>query len=170
MVFKKIIFQNSLMANETPSRPPPLHGKCHLKFPFWFSAPFPNMSYVGDFLPQMSCTYTFSAEHVQLYTFRAQNITHHNNTQKELSLMSQIIGNEKLIIAEMRKPWTFPFLKMELVNKARAILRPAEAQLDKWTSSGDKARWTGGQFPIFKKYSMSNLFQNFLYPVSPLKK
>ena len=41
MVFKKIIFQNSLMANETPSRPPPLHGKCHLKFPFWFSAPFP---------------------------------------------------------------------------------------------------------------------------------
>ena len=42
MVFKKIIFQNSLMANETPSRPPPLHGKCHLKFPFWFSAPFPK--------------------------------------------------------------------------------------------------------------------------------
>ena len=29
------------MANETPSRPP-LHGKCHLKFPFWFFAPFPN--------------------------------------------------------------------------------------------------------------------------------
>ena len=24
------------MALETPSRPPPLHGKCHLKFPFWF--------------------------------------------------------------------------------------------------------------------------------------
>ena len=43
MVFKKIIFQNSLMANETPSRPPPLHGKCHLKFPFWFFAPFPNI-------------------------------------------------------------------------------------------------------------------------------
>ena len=35
MVFKKIIFQKSLMANETPPRPPPLHGKCHLKFPFW---------------------------------------------------------------------------------------------------------------------------------------
>ena len=45
MVFKKIIFQNSLMANETPSRPPPLHGKCHLKFPFWLSAHFPNSSY-----------------------------------------------------------------------------------------------------------------------------
>ena len=42
MVFKKIIFQNSLMANETPSRPPPLHGKCHLKFPFWFSGYLPN--------------------------------------------------------------------------------------------------------------------------------
>ena len=24
-----------------PGDPPPLHGKCHLKFPFWFSAPFP---------------------------------------------------------------------------------------------------------------------------------
>ena len=83
--------------------------------------------------------------------------------------MLQIIGNEKLIIAEMRKPWTFPFLKMELVNKARAILGPAEAHLDKWTSSGDKARWIGGQFLIFKKYYISNLFQYFLYPVSPLK-
>ena len=39
----KIIFQNSLMANETPSRPPPLHGKCHLKFPFWLLAHFPNV-------------------------------------------------------------------------------------------------------------------------------
>ena len=42
MVFKKIIFQNSLMANETPSRPPPPPGKCHLKFPFWLFAHFPN--------------------------------------------------------------------------------------------------------------------------------
>ena len=83
--------------------------------------------------------------------------------------MSQIIGNEKLIIAEMRKPWTFPFLKMELVNKAGAILGPAEAHLDKWTSSGDKARWTGGQFPMFKTYSISNLFQYLLNPVSPLR-
>ena len=46
MVFKKIIFQNSLMANETPSRPPPLHGKCHLKFPFWFSAYLPNWNHI----------------------------------------------------------------------------------------------------------------------------
>ena len=46
MVFKKIIFQNSLMANETPSRPPPpLHGKCHLKFPFWLLAHLPNLNY-----------------------------------------------------------------------------------------------------------------------------
>ena len=35
----KIIFQNRYMALETP----PLHGKCHLKFPFWFSAPLPKM-------------------------------------------------------------------------------------------------------------------------------
>ena len=25
------------------SRPPPLHGKCHLKFPFWLLAPLPNL-------------------------------------------------------------------------------------------------------------------------------
>ena len=30
------------MANETPLRPPPLHGKCHLKFPFWFFAHLPK--------------------------------------------------------------------------------------------------------------------------------
>ena len=33
----KIIFQNTFMARETP----PLHGKCHLKFPFCFFEPFP---------------------------------------------------------------------------------------------------------------------------------
>ena len=35
MVFKKIIFQNRYVALETASRPPPLHSKYHLKFPFW---------------------------------------------------------------------------------------------------------------------------------------
>ena len=35
MVFKKIIFQNRYVALETGLDPPPLHGKCHLKFPFW---------------------------------------------------------------------------------------------------------------------------------------
>ena len=40
MVFKKIIFQNRYVALETPSRP--LHGKCHLKFPFWLFDSFPN--------------------------------------------------------------------------------------------------------------------------------
>ena len=44
----KIIFQNRYVALETPSRPPPLHGKCHLKFPFWFSAPFPYLKCVGQ--------------------------------------------------------------------------------------------------------------------------
>ena len=44
MVFKKIIFQNGYVALETPSRPPhPLHGKYHFKFPFWLSAPVPNV-------------------------------------------------------------------------------------------------------------------------------
>ena len=42
MVFKKIIFQNRYVALETPWRPTPLHGKCHLKFPFWFFAHLPN--------------------------------------------------------------------------------------------------------------------------------
>ena len=43
MVFKKIIFQNRYVALETPSRPPPLHGKCHLKFPFWLFEPVPKL-------------------------------------------------------------------------------------------------------------------------------
>ena len=34
MVFKKIIFQNSLMANETPSRPPPLMANAIKNFHF----------------------------------------------------------------------------------------------------------------------------------------
>ena len=38
----KIIFQNRYVALETPPRPPPLHGKCHLKFPFWFFESVPN--------------------------------------------------------------------------------------------------------------------------------
>ena len=33
------------MANETPSRPPPFHGKCHLKFPFWLFAHFPYLAH-----------------------------------------------------------------------------------------------------------------------------
>ena len=33
--------QNRYVALETPSRPPPLLGKYHLKFPFWLSAPVP---------------------------------------------------------------------------------------------------------------------------------
>ena len=43
MVFKKIIFQNRYVALETPSRSPPLHGKNHLKFPFWLLEPFPYL-------------------------------------------------------------------------------------------------------------------------------
>ena len=39
MVFKKIIFQNSLMANETPSRPPPFMGNAILNFHFDFLHP-----------------------------------------------------------------------------------------------------------------------------------
>ena len=45
--FQKIIFQNRYVAPETPSRPP-LHGKCHLKFPFWFFDYLPN--------PEMHCS------------------------------------------------------------------------------------------------------------------
>ena len=39
----KIIFQNRYVALETPSRPTPLHGKCHLKFPFWFFESVPKL-------------------------------------------------------------------------------------------------------------------------------
>ena len=44
---KKSFFQNRYVALQTPSRPLPfmggaLHGKYHLKFPFWLSAHLPN--------------------------------------------------------------------------------------------------------------------------------
>ena len=39
MVFKKIIFQNSLMANETPSRPPPFMANAILNFHFDYLKP-----------------------------------------------------------------------------------------------------------------------------------
>ena len=39
MVFKKIIFQNSLMANETPSRPPPLMANAIKNFHFDYRHP-----------------------------------------------------------------------------------------------------------------------------------
>ena len=42
MILIKIIFQNRYVALETPLRPPPLHGKCHHKFPFWFFDSVPN--------------------------------------------------------------------------------------------------------------------------------
>ena len=51
MVFKKIIFQNRYVALETPSRPPPLHGKCHLKFPFWLFDSFPYFLSLLSILP-----------------------------------------------------------------------------------------------------------------------
>ena len=35
------------MALETPSRPPPLHGKYHLKFPFWLLEHLPYFVYLG---------------------------------------------------------------------------------------------------------------------------
>ena len=52
---KQFIFQNSYVALETPSRPPPLHGKCHLKFPFWF---FDYLPYLEQFifLPKPWCS------------------------------------------------------------------------------------------------------------------
>ena len=50
MFLKKIIFQNRYVALETPSRPPPLYGKCHLKFPFWFfdSVPYHPSNPLGE--------------------------------------------------------------------------------------------------------------------------
>ena len=47
----KIIFQNRYMALETPSRPPPLHGKCYLKFPFWFFDSVPKHNWEIKAIP-----------------------------------------------------------------------------------------------------------------------
>ena len=43
MVFKKISFQNRYVELETP---PPLHGKNHLKFPFWLFDALPYGTHV----------------------------------------------------------------------------------------------------------------------------
>ena len=81
MVFKKIIFQNRYVALETPSRPPPLHGKYHLKFPFWFfeylpkRCPWSTFSLTNSmFLLKMSFLWistaclAFFKDHVQSWT------------------------------------------------------------------------------------------------------
>ena len=39
----KIIFKIGMWHSRPVSTPPSLHGKCHLKFPFWFFAPLPNV-------------------------------------------------------------------------------------------------------------------------------
>ena len=52
----------------TTRDPPPLHGKCHLKFPFWFSAPFPKKISCGTSISNSTLhTYvvTFSPGHIR---------------------------------------------------------------------------------------------------------
>ena len=44
----KIIFQNRYVALETGLNPTPLHGKCHLKFPFWFFEPLPYKQTINE--------------------------------------------------------------------------------------------------------------------------
>ena len=65
MVFKKIIFQNSLMANETPSRPPPLMANAIKNFHFDF--------------PHTSLTTNLSIHNVQelVLTMNLLQIYHH---------------------------------------------------------------------------------------------
>ena len=43
---KKSFFKIGKWHSRPPRDPPPLHGKCHLKFPFWFFEPFPNSNFV----------------------------------------------------------------------------------------------------------------------------
>ena len=75
MVFKKIIFQNSLMANETPSRPPrdpPPNGKCHYKFPFWF---FDSLPYRVPIQPP-------GVVLSELRHFSTSHVFHHKNRRR----------------------------------------------------------------------------------------
>ena len=48
MVFNKNHFSKQVCGTRDRSRPPPLHGKCHLKFPFWFFEPFPYLQSEGE--------------------------------------------------------------------------------------------------------------------------
>ena len=42
---KKSFFKIGKWHSRPPRDPPPLHGKCHLKFPFWFFETFPKQEY-----------------------------------------------------------------------------------------------------------------------------
>ena len=59
MVFKKSFFRIGMWHSRSPrDPPPPLHGKYHLKFPFWLSAPLPYVvcRQVGVSLRSMKLT------------------------------------------------------------------------------------------------------------------
>ena len=62
---KKSFFRIGIW-HSRPPRDPPFHGKCHLKFPFWFFEPLPysftylvskNLSYKSFFLLKTSFEY-----------------------------------------------------------------------------------------------------------------
>ena len=42
---KKSFFKIGMWHSRPPRDPPPLHGKNHLKFPFWFFEPFPKQAH-----------------------------------------------------------------------------------------------------------------------------
>ena len=66
MVFKKIIFQNSLMANETPSRPPPPPFMANAILNFHFDYVTPSLSL--KFFPLSCSSYSspFSIESISV--------------------------------------------------------------------------------------------------------
>ena len=43
---KKSFFKIGMWPSRPPRDPPPLHGKYHLKFPFWLLAPFPKQKHL----------------------------------------------------------------------------------------------------------------------------
>ena len=69
------------MALETGLDPPPLHGKCHLKFPFWFFEPFPYCICLGgsackgwtEIAGELTCKCKAACPYRCLYCLKVRN-------------------------------------------------------------------------------------------------
>ena len=77
------------MALETPLRPPPLHGKCHLKFPFWFFAPLPKPNLLMLRSVKLSFLDTLYLQWTRLFArkiwiiYKRADMTYHQNSSKQ---------------------------------------------------------------------------------------
>ena len=87
MVFKKIIFQNSLMANETPSRtPPPFMANAILNFHFDYVTT--SLCAFAQLLPPCS-------ELLKKISYFLSHFLHHHVSRSSASLLRHFLWRER---------------------------------------------------------------------------